>query len=142
MCDEFTWPFPCWWTFRWFPVFVPVANNHIYVYVCIYVYSKYPTNELSSLELSKMQTSVPSTSGVSEIAACPPSPIAGGDPSALPSPTSSLSSSDSSPLFTRCHPGCPSLYCLTVLFKVLYYKGKNVLFFVLLCITCEKYYVC
>ena len=35
---------------------------------------------------------VPSTTGVSEIAACPPSPITN-DPSAPPSPTSSLSSS-------------------------------------------------
>ena len=35
---------------------------------------------------------VPPTSGVSETAACPPSPIAD-DPSALPSPTSSPSSS-------------------------------------------------
>ena len=43
-------------------------------------------------ESSKEPEPVPSTSGVSEIAACPPSPIAD-DPSALPSPTSSPSSS-------------------------------------------------
>ena len=56
----------------------------------------------------------------------------------LPPP---LSSSDSSPLFTRCHPGCPSLYCLTVLFKVLYYKVKN-LFVCLfhMYLLCENYY--
>ena len=44
------------------------------------------------IESSKEPEPVPSTSGVSEIAACPPSPIAD-DPSALPSPTSSPSSS-------------------------------------------------
>ena len=43
-------------------------------------------------ESSKEPEPVPSTSGVSEIAACSPSPIAD-DPSALPSPTSSPSSS-------------------------------------------------
>ena len=42
-------------------------------------------------ESSKEPEPVPSTSGVSEIAAHPPSPIAD-DPSALPSPTSSPSS--------------------------------------------------
>ena len=44
------------------------------------------------IESSKEPEPVPSTSGVSDIAACPPSPIAD-DPSALPSPTSSPSSS-------------------------------------------------
>ena len=44
------------------------------------------------IESSKEPEPVPSASGVSEIAACPPSPIAD-DPSSLPSPTSSLSSS-------------------------------------------------
>ena len=45
-------------------------------------------------------------SGMSEIAACPPSPIAN-NPSALPSPTFSPSSiSNSSYLFTRCQPLC------------------------------------
>ena len=74
-----------------------------------------------------MQTCVPSTAGVSEIAACPPSPIAG-DPSALPSPTSSLSSSvtllacslDASPVYQL-------LDCTAVLFEVQYYKIKNIL---------------
>ena len=69
-----------------------------------------------------MQTCVPSMGGVSEIAACPPSPIAG-DPSLLPSPTSSLSSSvtllacslDASPV-------CQLLACTAVLFEVRYYK--------------------
>ena len=44
------------------------------------------------IESSKEPEPVLSTSGVSEIAACSPSPIAD-DPSALPSPTSSPSSS-------------------------------------------------
>ena len=44
------------------------------------------------IESSKELEPVPSTSGVSEIAACPPSHIAD-DPSALPSPTSFPSSS-------------------------------------------------
>ncbi|KAJ8781183.1 hypothetical protein J1605_011167 [Eschrichtius robustus] len=44
------------------------------------------------IESSKEPEPVPSTSGVSEIAACFPSPIADNS-SALPSPTSSLSSS-------------------------------------------------
>ena len=44
------------------------------------------------IESSKEPEPVPSTLGVSEIEACPPSPIAE-DPSALPSPTSSPSSS-------------------------------------------------
>ena len=43
------------------------------------------------IESSKEPEPVPSTSGVSEIAACPPSATAD-DPSALPSPTSSPSS--------------------------------------------------
>ena len=44
------------------------------------------------IESSKEPEPVPSTSGMSEIAACSPFPIAD-DPSVLPSPTSSLSSS-------------------------------------------------
>ena len=44
------------------------------------------------IESSKEPEPVPSTSGMSEIAVCPPSPIAD-DPSALTSPTSSPSSS-------------------------------------------------
>ena len=51
-------------------------------------YSKSPTREPSRCELLKMQTCVPSVSGMNEIAACPPSPFAD-NPSALPSLTSS-----------------------------------------------------
>ena len=71
---------------------------------------------------------VPSKSGLSETAPCPPSPIADN-----PSPLLSLTSfpppvSDSSCLFTRC---ICQLYCPTVLSKVLYYKIKNVFIFCL-----------
>ena len=50
-----------------------------------------PTYKSSGYELPKMWNCVPSTSGVSKTAACPPSPVAD-DPSVLPSPTSSPSS--------------------------------------------------
>lgn len=55
-------------------------------------YSKSPTYESSSHKISKRRTCVLSTSDVGEIAACPPSPTAD-NPSALPSPASSPSSS-------------------------------------------------
>ena len=55
-------------------------------------YSKFPTYEPSSYELSKMQMCVTSASGVSGIAACPLSPIAD-NPSAIAPPTPSPSSS-------------------------------------------------
>ena len=75
------------------------------------------------IESSKEPEPVPSTSGVSEITACPPSRIAD-DPSALPSPTSSPSSRQE--LFLPIHwmpaPVCQLLYCTTLLFKVLYCK--------------------
>ena len=47
---------------------------------------------IDEIECSKEPEPVPSTSGMGEIAACPPPPIAG-DPSALPSPMSSSSAS-------------------------------------------------
>ena len=96
------------------------------------------------IESSKEPESVPSMSGVSEIAACPPFPIAD-DPSALLSPTSSPSSSQQLflPVPTMPAPVCQLLYCTTVLFKVLYCKIKNVFF--ILCLFFmyylrEKYY--
>ena len=73
-----------------------------------------------------MQIDIPSTSGVSEIAACPPHPIAD-DPSALPSLTSSPHSSQW--LFLPVHsmpaPVCQLLDYTTVLFRVLYNKIKK-----------------
>ena len=110
-------------------------------------YSKSPTRESSSCKLSKTQMWIPSMSGVSETAACPPSPITD-DPSLYRLPRSSLSSRQQ--LFQPVHPMpasvCHLLYytCSTVLFKVLYCKLKNVFFS--FCVfgffmyyLCEKY---
>ena len=77
------------------------VQNAIQCYRVIYDGKKRATTQTSldhffkrvdRIESSKEPEPVPSTSGVSEIAACFPSPIAD-NPSALPSPTSSLSSS-------------------------------------------------
>ena len=64
-----------------------------------------------------------------EIAACPPSPVAD-HPSTPPSPVSSPSSSLELVFFVHWSlaPVCQLLLCTTVLFKVLYYKLKNVFF--------------
>ena len=76
-------------------------QNAIQCYRVIYKEKKRATTQTSldrfsrgvdRIESSKEPEPVPSVSGVSEIAACPPSPTAD-DPSALPSPTSSPSSS-------------------------------------------------
>ena len=76
-------------------------QNAVQCYRVIYDEKKRATTQTSldhffktvyRIESSKEPESVPSMSGVSEIVACPPSPIAD-DPSALPSPTSSPSSS-------------------------------------------------
>ena len=82
---------------------------------------------------------MPSTSGVSEITACLPSPVAD-DPSALSPPTLSTPPVRNSAWRLT---GCLPLYasssnCTIVLFKVLYYRIENVLFFVFLCITYVK----
>ena len=85
-------------------------------------------------ESSKEPDPVPSTSGVSETAACPPSLIAD-DPSALPSPTLFLFRSvtllacslDATPCITSC--------CTVLLYFSRYCKIKNVFsVFVSLCI--------
>ena len=77
------------------------VQNAIQCYRVIYDEKKRATTQTSldhffkrvdRIEFSKEPEPVPSTSGMSEIAACPPSPVAD-DPSALPSPTSSPSSS-------------------------------------------------
>ena len=93
---------------------------------------------------SKESEPVPSTPGVSEIAACPPSPVAD-NPSALPSPTSSPSSSQYLflPVPSMPAPVCQLLYCTAVHFKVLYCKIKHVFFIFRVCFLyylCEKYY--
>ena len=74
----------------------------------------------------RSQEPASSVSGLSEIAACPLSPIAG-DFSTLPSPTSPPSSSQSlfSPVHSLPAPVYQLLYCTTVFSKVLYYKVKN-----------------
>ncbi|XP_057400637.1 deoxyuridine 5'-triphosphate nucleotidohydrolase, mitochondrial isoform X4 [Balaenoptera acutorostrata] len=75
-------------------------QNAIQCYCVIYDENKRATTQtpldrffkrVDRIESSKEPEPLPSTSGVSEIASCPPSPIAD-DPSALPSPTSSPSS--------------------------------------------------
>ena len=62
-----------------------------------------------------------SMSGVSDIAACPLSPIAD-DPSALPSPVSN------SWLFTRCQPLCASC-CTILLYFSRYYTARLKMFY-------------
>ena len=121
------------------------VQNAIQCYHVIYDEIKKATTQISldhffkrvdRIESSKEPEPVPSTSGMSEIAACPPSPIAD-NPSARPSPTSSPSSSQQ--LFLPVHsmpaPVCQLLYCTTVLFKVLYCNIKNI-FLIFVCFLC------
>ena len=81
------------------------------------------------IKYSKEPEPVPSTSGMNEIEVCLSSPIAD-DPSAVPSPTSSPVSSQSFflPVHWMLAPVCQLLYWTTILFQLLYYKIKNVLF--------------
>ena len=80
---------------------VTAIQNAVQCYCVIYDEKKRATiqtsldrffNRVDRIESSKEPEPVPSTSDESEIAACPPSPTAD-DPSALPPPTSSPSSS-------------------------------------------------
>ena len=69
------------------------------------------------IESSKEPEPVPSTSGVSEAAACPPPPTAA-DPSALPSPVPLLPAvRNSSHLFTRSQPLCASSCAVLLYFS-------------------------
>ncbi|KAJ8777715.1 hypothetical protein J1605_014368 [Eschrichtius robustus] len=86
---------------EWYTKVAAAVQNAIQCYCVIYDEKKRAATQTSlnhfskgveRIESSKEPEPVPSMSGVSEIAACPLSPIAD-DPSALPSPTSSLSSS-------------------------------------------------
>ena len=72
-----------------------------------------------------METCIPSTSGVSETAACPLSPIADA-PSALPSHTSSSSSSQFTPSFPPVHsmPAQVCQCCTAVLHLSRYYTVR------------------
>ena len=90
----------------------------------MFSYSKSPTYESSSCELSKMGMCIPSTLGMSEIASCPLSPLADNPsvlclPPPLPPPVSNLSC-----LFTQRQPLDTSC-CITVLIKGMYYQFKN-----------------
>ena len=84
-------------------------------------------------EPSKEPEPMPSMSGVSKTAACPPSPTAD-DPSALPSPTSSPYSSQQLflPVPSLPAPVCQLLYFTIVLFKVLDWRLKMFIF----CFSC------
>ena len=82
---------------EWYTKVAAAIQNAVQCYHVIYDEKERATTQTSldlffkredRIESSKEPEPVPSTSGVSEIAACPPSPIAD-DPSALPSPTSS-----------------------------------------------------
>ena len=86
---------------EWYTKVAAAGQNAIQCYRIIYDEKKRATTQTSldrffkrvdRIESSKEQEPMPSTSGVSETAACPPFPIAD-DPSALPPPTSSPSSS-------------------------------------------------
>ena len=86
---------------EWYTKVAAAVQNAIQGYRVIYDEKKRATTQTSLdcffkrvviIESGKEPEPVPSTSGVNEIVACPPSPIAD-DPSALPSPTSSSSSS-------------------------------------------------
>ena len=86
---------------EWYMKVAAAVQNAIQYYCVICDKRKRATTQTSvdhfirrvdRIESSKEPEPVPSMSGVSEIAACPPSPIVD-DPSALPSPTSSPSSS-------------------------------------------------
>ena len=86
---------------EWYTKVAVAIQNAIQCYRVIYDKKERATTQISldhffktvdRIESSKEPEPVPSVSGVSDIAACPPSPIAD-DPSALPSPTSSPSSS-------------------------------------------------
>lgn len=90
--------------------------------------------KVDRIESSKEPEPVPLTAGMKSQLAL--SPVADA-PSALPSPTSPPSLVSNSCLFTRCQ---PLLSCPTVLFKILYFQIKNVLFLCVcfLCIICVK----
>ena len=85
---------------EWYPKVAAAIQNAIQCYLVIYDEKKRATTQTSMdhffkrvdrIKSSKEPEPVPSTSGMSEIAACPLSPTAD-NPSPLPSPTSSPSS--------------------------------------------------
>ena len=91
---------------------------------------------VDGIESSREPETGPSTSGVSEVAACPPSPIAD-DPSALPSPTSSPVSN--SCLLTRCQPFYASRNIVLLYFsRYCTVRFKTSVF----CVCSFMYYLC
>ncbi|CAI9154615.1 unnamed protein product [Rangifer tarandus platyrhynchus] len=80
------------------------------------------------VESSKEPEPVPSTSGMSEITACPP--LFADDPSALPSPTLSLLQAVTLACSLDASASMPGVVLYYCTFKVLYCKIKNVLFLV------------
>ena len=105
-------------------------------------YSKSPPYKTSSYILSKTWTCIPSTSGLSDTSAHPPSPIVD-DPSAPPSPPPLPPPvNNSSCLFTRWEPLCAS--CCTVLLYFSGYCTVGLKMFYLFCMSvmyflCEKH---
>ena len=88
------------------------------------------------IESSKEPEPVPSTSGLSEIAVCPPSPIADNplaspSPPPLPPPVSNYSC-----LFIQCHLCVPAV--VLYFSRYCFVRLKNVLF----CGLCFMYYLC
>ena len=83
-------------------------------------YSKSPTRESSSCKLSKTQMWIPSMSGVSETAACPPSPITDDTSLYRLPPPLYPPISNSSSLFTQCQP----LYAICCTIPALLYFSR------------------
>ena len=126
-----------WWTGR--PCVLQFTGLHSQTRLSDWTEPLHTNLQVVNFQRGKRASARPITWGMSETAACSPFTIAD-DPSALPSPTSSLSSSLSPPpcLFTWCQ----SLYvssCTVLLYFSRYCKIKNVLFFVSAFYLCEKY---
>ena len=119
-------------------------HSNILRHTSTVLYSKSPTCKPSSCELLKMWTCVPSTSDMSDIAACPPLPVADEIlqlyhlPPSFPPPVSSSSS-----LFTQCQPLYASC-STTLLYFSRYYTIRSKIFslsFVfVMYYLCEKYH--
>ena len=107
---------------EWYMKLAAAVQKAIQCYCVIYDEKKRATIQTSldcffkradRIKSSKEPEPEPSTSGVSEVAACPPSPVSD-NPSALPSPTSSPSSSQwlFSPVHSLPAPVCQLSYCI------------------------------
>ena len=94
-----------------------ILFSHCFGYQFCVINSQSPTYEPSSCELSKMWTCIPSTSGVSEAAACPPSPTAEDLSAVLSSHLSLRQSVTLLACSSRPAPVYQLLYCTTILFQ-------------------------